>query len=210
MTEHLPQPPLYRAALEPWRHHRAEYLRDHFNSPSVWYQDGRRLRHVKTSKAFIWPKDGRNGSKLGRMRDILKGRGPDIFVAFGARSGDCVSNRPSRSQWSKHVDLDEDQGTLDRPFNSAKLAPWTEGGILSGGRTRNMAYDFRTRKYMKRHPGMWTDAIWQPDPYESGKWNAFPEALRTTNGQWWQDYQHLPAFLGGPPTNEFGTGPDFF
>ncbi|CAG5143680.1 uncharacterized protein ALTATR162_LOCUS1397 [Alternaria atra] len=204
MAEPLPYQPIFVPTTEPWRHPPAQYIRGHALLPNGWYQDNRKLRHPKTFKAFVWPKDGRNGSKLGRMKDILKGEGPDIFVGCAADARDFMAKRPSRSQWSKHVHLDE--GPFKLAFNPTKFAPWTEGGILSDGRSRDMAYDFRTRKHVKWHAGMWSDAVWQPDPYTNRKWNIFPEALRTAHGGWWQDNQHRPHVLGGPFDNEFGAG----
>ncbi|KAF1837281.1 hypothetical protein BDW02DRAFT_157604 [Decorospora gaudefroyi] len=182
------------------RHRTAAYVR----TPEWrgWYQDGRKLRNVKASKAFIWPKDGRNGSTWGRMKDVLQNKGPDIYVAFGARKTDCVSNRPPRSQWAGHPNLD-DRGKIFT-FNSQKFAPWTNSGI--GGRPYGQCYDFRTRKYGRQTASMWTDAIWQQEPYKNRKWNNFPEAVRTLDGTWYQDQQYLPQFLGGPVNNEFGRG----
>jgi len=218
MAGFLPDPPRFRNFQDPWRHPwrhdgPAKYLRGYNSPPNGWYQDGRKLRNVKSSKAFIWPKDGRNGSKLGRLKDILKGEGPDIFVTCAADARDFVAKRPTRSQWSKHVYLDDENSIPpELGFRASKFAPWTEGGMLSGGRSRKEAYDFRTRKYMKRHPGMWTDAIWQPEPYKDREYNTFPEALRTMRGNWWQDKQHLPYGWGGPFENEFGEQhfPAFF
>ena len=189
MTDFLPEPPFFHRVPSPWRHRPARYIRGQPHISNGWYQDERKLRHPKISKAFIWPKDGRNGSKLGRMKDILQGKGPDIFVGSAADARDFVAKRPSRSQWSKHVNLDD---RFSEPaFNPTKFAPWTEGGVLSGGRSREMVYDFRTRKYVDRHPRMWTDARWQPDPYKNRKWNMFPEALRDVYGGWWQNGQYL-------------------
>jgi hypothetical protein len=204
MAGNLPHPPAFSySRVGPWTHDGpAQYVRGHHFLSNGWYQDGRKLRGVKSSKAFIWPKDGRHGSKLGRLRDIIKGEGPDIFVTCATDAKDFVDKRPSRSQWSKHVGLDglpQEHG-----FRASKFAPWTEGGMLSGGRSRKMAYDFRTRKYVKRYPGMWSDAVWQPEPYKNREYNGFPEAIRDAYGRWWQDAQHLPFNWGGPPENELG------
>jgi hypothetical protein len=181
-----------------WRHRTAEYVRE----PGMrgWFQDGRKLRNVKASKAFIWPKDGKNGTKWGRIKDVFSNKGPDIYVAFGANKGDCVTNRPTRSQWAGHSHLD------DRGINSTLgSAAWTRNAAL-GGRKPGLSYDFRTRKYCKPYRGMWTDAIWQPQPYRNERWNPYPEAIRRFDGVWHQDRQYLPQFRGGPVNNEFGLG----
>lgn len=200
----LPFPPRFRFQPddEPWRHRPAEYA----GAPGIpwgWYQDGRRLRHVKASKAFIWPKDGKNGSTWGRVKDLLQNKGPDIYVAFGANKADCVSNRPTRAQWSKHTNLDD--ADLKHEFSAKIHAPWTKNSSL-GGRPSYRSYDFRTRRYRTPHDKMWTDAVWQQEPYKNRKWNLYPEAVRDINGNWWQDQQYVPQFLGGPVSNEYGQG----
>lgn len=200
----MPDPPMFEPALDGFRHETATFYRDSFQRG--WYQDGRKLRHVKTSKAFIWPKDGRNGSSWGRVKDIFQNKGPDMFVAFGARPTDCVSNRPPRSQWADHSHLD-DRG-MKYSFNSEKFAPWTKSNIL-GGREHGLSYNFRTRKHSRPNRWMWTDAIWQQEPYKNKKANGYPEALRTMSGLWYQDTQYLPECLGGYFDNEFGIGLPF-
>lgn len=201
---HLPEPPLFEPAVDGFRHQTARYNCN--PGQRAWYQDGRRLRPVKTSKAFIWPKDGKNGSSWGRLKDIFRNDGPDIYVTFGARPTDCVLNRPPRSQWAGHPQLDDRGMTCS--FNSQKFAPWTKTGML-GGREHGLSYDFRTRKHSKPNRWMWTDAIWQQEPYTNRKWNSYPEALRTVNGLWYQDAQYLPQYLGGNISNEFGVGLPF-
>ncbi|KAF1842483.1 uncharacterized protein K460DRAFT_346373 [Cucurbitaria berberidis CBS 394.84] len=202
----LPNPPGFQRIDIPWSHRPAEYVREP-GVPRGWYQDGRKLHHVKASKAFIWPKDGKNGSTWGRMKDILKNRGPDIHVAFAANKADCVSNRPPRAQWSRHTNLDDRD--LRFGFNSQKFAPWTNSRGL-GGRMPGMSYDFRTRKYGPPYSRMWTDAVWQQEPYKNRKWNTYPEAVRMWDGSWLQDRQYMPQSLNGPTHNEYGRGIDGF
>ena len=196
-------PPHILHAESPHKRRPAQYLRGDPDAKRGRYQDGRRLRHVKASKAFIWPKDGKNDSTWGRMKDVLHNKGPDIFVAFGARPTDCVSNRPSRAQWSKHVNLD-DTGVA-RGFNAGKFAPWVEKGYL-GGREEGESYDFRTRKHSTPNLAMWTDAIWPQEKSKINKRDMWPEAFRTMSGNWWQDTWRLPQWQGGPGNTEFGRG----
>ncbi|CAO2647753.1 Nn.00g086750.m01.CDS01 [Neocucurbitaria sp. VM-36] len=199
----LPDFPRFVPSEDGWRHRPAEYVCDPRVGPRGWYQDGRKLRHVKASKAFIWPKDGKNGSTWGRIKDIFQNTGPDIYVAFGANKADCVLNRPPRAQWSRHTNLDD--RNLRFEFDPRKFSPWTRNSAL-GGRMPGLSYDFRTRKYRTPNSRMWTDAIWQQEPYRNRKWNSYPEALRTHDGTWWQDMQYLPQHQGGPVHNEFGHG----
>lgn len=192
-----PYPPMFVPVDGPWRHKTAKYAQ----GPGIergWYQDDRKLRHVKASKAFIWPKDGKNGTTWGRIKDVLQNKGPDIYVAFGARKGDCVSNRPTRAQWAQQTFELADRGET-YGFNSKKYSPF-------GGRTSGLSYDFRTRKYRPPYGAMWTDAVWQQESYKNRKWNPYPEAVQFLDGQWWQDPQYLPNRWGGPLSNEFGPG----
>jgi hypothetical protein len=204
MTSTLPDPASFEEAPFGWISSPARYIRD--PAWRGWYQDGRKLRHVKASKAFVWPKDGKNGSFRGRIRDIFNNEGPDMYVAFGARKTDCVSNRPRRSQWAEHAHLHDPSRPFS--FSSQKFAPWTRNGML-GGRDHGESYGFRTREYTKPHLGMWTDAIWQPEPYKNSEWNSYPQAWRGWDGQWFQDAQYLPQALGGNVSNEFGRGIPF-
>ncbi|KAH7380624.1 hypothetical protein BKA66DRAFT_419826 [Pyrenochaeta sp. MPI-SDFR-AT-0127] len=201
MAGHLP---FFEPVQDVYRHRQAEYVRHPLMRG--WFQDGRKLRNIKASKAFIWPKDGKNGTKWGRMKDVLLNRGPDIFVAFGADKGDCVSNRPTRAQWSGHVNLD-DRG-LAHSFNERKFAPWTTDGLF-GGRMPGLSYDFRTRKHCIPHRRMWTDVRWQSEPRRDRS-NPYPEAVRMSDGRWYQDYEYMPQFLGGDVHNERGWGLDGF
>jgi hypothetical protein len=204
MTDaHLPDLHMFVPAVGGFKHKTARYNRN--PGHRGWYQDGRRLRHVKTSKAFIWPKDGKNGSSWGRVKDIFSNSGPDMYVAFGARPTDCVSSCPPRSQWAGYPHLDE-SGT--HSFNSQKSAPWTKSSML-GGRQYGLSYDFRTRKHSKPNQSTWTDAIWQQEPYKNRKLNSYPEAVRMLDGLWFQDTQYLPQVLGGQVNNEFGVGLPF-
>lgn len=182
-----------------YRHHPAEFDVDR----KKWFQDGRKLRNVKTSKAFVWPKDGRNGGSWGRFKDILKDQGPDMYLTINADKLDYMYNRPTRARWSGHTNLD-DTG-LNLSLNSAKYAPWTNKGLL-GGRMQGLSYDFRTRQYGVPNRRTWTDATWQPEP-RINKYNPYPEAFRNIYGEWYQDPHYLPHNFGGPVNNERGRMP---
>jgi len=208
MPDILPRPPYFtetgrKCGSKPQA---ARYVREPYWRG--WYQDGRKLHNVKPSKAFIWPKDGRNGSFRGRLKDIFKNEGPDMYVAFGARKTDCVSNRPHKNQWAGYG---HQPGFGRHPFgfNSSKFAPWTQDSML-GGRDKDKCYDFRTRQYTEPSLDMWTDAIWQPEPYGNSEWNCYPQAMRNVFGQWHHDMQYLPRRWGGDVDNEFGQGEPFF
>lgn len=136
-------------------------------------QDGNRKRIRKPHYHYIWPKDGRNGSKLGRLKDILKGTGPDIHVSISAQKGDYMHNRSRKSIWSVHTNLD------DRSPDVSFRTVWL------GTRRRNEAYDFKTRKYRSRYGEMWTDATWDQNVR-----HGYPSAFRDIYGHWYQQSPH--------------------
>ncbi|KAJ4316315.1 hypothetical protein N0V94_005524 [Neodidymelliopsis sp. IMI 364377] len=179
MAQYLPA---FYPAIMPYRAPVKEYSREH----RAWIQNGRKFRNIKSSKAFIWPKDGRNGSKWGRMKDILQDKGPDIHVAISADKMDYMTNRQRRSRWSGWTCLDD--RNPDLALSSKKYAPWTNNAAL-GGRAPGLSYDFRTRKYVKADEGTWTDASWQQEPNAQ---HTYPEAVRNFYGGWFQDRNYDP------------------
>jgi hypothetical protein len=169
-----------------------------------WMQDGRILQNVKASKAFVWPKDGRNDSTWGRFKDILQNKGPDMFVTMGAEKHDIMYNRPSRADWTRWYGPGDMYPNSSSPFSARKHAPWTTNGIL-GGRHEGLPYDFRTRQYDAPNRRTWTNAIWQPEP-RPNKRNPYPEAVRDIGYRWFQDGHYLPQAQWGPVHNERGRG----
>ncbi|KAF2678382.1 hypothetical protein K458DRAFT_246729, partial [Lentithecium fluviatile CBS 122367] len=150
-----------------------------------WVKDGRQV-HVPRHKKhyhFIWPKDGKNGSKWGRFKDIMSGQGPDIHVTAGASKHDYMSHRPRKPRWGLHDDLD-DRGpdcAIPSPF------PWVNNIREYSAN----CYDFRTRKFRRPHHGMWTDAHWPKEPRS----HTLPKAVRNNWGEWWQDPTYVPFHL---------------
>lgn len=197
---HPHYPRLFQETGWEYRHRPAEWC----PVRRKWIQDGRILRSVKTSKAFVWPKDGRNGTIWGRFKDVLQSRGPDIYLTMNAEKHDYMHNRPARAEWSRHTHLDDLGSDASFRFSSKRYAPWTNKGLL-GGRMQGLSYDFRTRQHGAPNRFMWTDAIWQPEP-RLNKYDRYPEAVRDIAGRWYQDGHYLPQALGGPVHNERGRG----
>lgn len=203
--EHNPphHPARFHHVSRPFRHLAAEWC----PIQRRWYQDGRELRNVKASKALIWPKDGRNSTTWGRVKDIFLSRGPDIFLTVNADKHDYMRNRPSKDRWAGYSSFDGAHGPAH--VRSGDSAPWTQKGSL-GGRMPGLKYDFRTRKYEVPVWASWTDAVWQPEPRKN-KSNRYPEAYRDVHGDWFQDLHYRPWYRGGPVHNEQGVGiPGFY
>jgi hypothetical protein len=198
MASPLHFPLLFEQTFRPYRHRTAVWC----PTTRDWVQDGRILRDVKASKAFVWPKDEKNGTKWGRLKDILSNKGPDMYLTTNADKRDYMKNRPSRGTWSGHSNLEARRFDDSYPMSSEKYAPWTRNGAL-GGRLSGTAYDFRTRKYEIPHRFTWTDARWQPDSMKD-KHNPYPEAIRNIYGEWFQDVHYMPRRHSGPVHNERG------
>lgn len=138
--------------LLPWQRRPAEHV-----PGDGWYQSGERLRRVKLHYAFVWPKDGKRGRKMGRWKDIFANEGPDIHVAISADNRDALYNRQRRARRSRWTELDdrEPDGALTyRPL-------W-----VRFFRGQEKKYDFRTRKYGRPEWDTWTDARWREEPNE--------------------------------------------
>ena len=124
----------------------------------------RRRQHRKY--CFVWPKDGRNGDRWGRMKDIATGRGPDMFVV----SSPDVNSRlgmPNRGQWTQ---WNEKYPWAPRDF-PPRAAPWAQ-------RNPYGRYDFRRRRYGIPDQMTWTNAHW---PRSSSSNFRFPLAFQQFN-----------------------------
>jgi hypothetical protein len=159
----------------PNRQRPAEYL----GPGRGWWQGGQHRRVRKPHYAFIWPKDGRNGSNFGRMKDILSGKGPDMFVSVSVDKEDYMFNRPRRSRWAKQTELDDRDWTPN-----PKNPPWVREA------REGKKYDFATRTYRYPDWKMFSDAYWYNTSSKKFPW---PRAWRDMDGGW---IQHNPnAFM---------------
>ena len=142
--------PRFVPVLLPWQRRLAEHVPGH-----GWYQGGERLRRVKPHYTFIWPKDGKRGSKMGRWKDIFANEGPDIHVAIIADKLDALI-----------IDKGELSGLDGRNWTTeSQKEPW-KIGHRGFGISTDKKYDFRTRKYGRPEWDTWTDARWQEEPNE--------------------------------------------
>ena len=166
----------FRPTRAPWIDRPARFHRGH-----GWEMNGVPIKVEKKHYHFIWPKDGRNGSRWGRVKDIFTGKGPDIHCTVGANKMDYMFHRPRKNHWSLHADL----GPRDP---SCSLPPWSEG-IQDTREDSRLKYDFRTRRFVKPYHGMWTDARWPEEPWEN---TEEPVAWKDVYNIWWQNPIHFP------------------
>jgi len=123
-------------------------------------------------KGWIWPRDGRPGqswkhNRWTSLRDVLTGKGPDIYVG----RLDKDPHRPSKDRWSNwgHV---FDTIPPDEVFN--QVHP-----LFNASRT-NQVYDFRSRRYRNYDgpfSGMWSDRARCPNKYAK-----MPHSYRDASG----------------------------
>ena len=116
-------------------------------------------------KGWIWPRDKPSGG-TGRnrrwelLKDIFQGKGSDIFIG----RLDSLERQPTKAHWSCWSDL------YPNPDDRADIAmPWANRG--------EQRYDFRTRRYRRVHPGMWSNIEWQGlnddgNPHLRAYWDA--------------------------------------
>jgi hypothetical protein len=161
---------MYREAFGASRDRPAEFFKGY-----GWLQDERRKRVRKPHYHFIWPKDGQNGSKWSRAKDILTGKGPDIHVTVSANKMDYMHHRHRKETWGNHLNIDDRR---HEPLATLQ-APWAN----RFRRDPNFRYDFLTRTYRRPDRHMMTDAIWKEGV--SRKQCPFPRAFRDSNGDWW-------------------------
>jgi hypothetical protein len=152
--------------------------RYHYNNPV-------RDRHKKHKhrRAFIWPSDGKRKSTWGRWKDIMEGRGPDIFVG-------PLGTRPTRNHWkNRFQDVNpNEQGFEESPRDASRSMPWAKRNVAD-----HKAYDFRTRKYCRDNPYTWAEAVW---PRRGADQHDFPLSYRCTHGDWsnmrWSPFGGIP------------------
>jgi hypothetical protein len=150
-----------------------------------WVQGPHQLRRFKPHYAWVWPKDGKNGSRLGRLKDIITQRGPDMFVVASGRKGDALSDRPTRSRWSRWTNLSYEE---TRPDEALGEPFWVKSQRQNHP---ERLYDYRTRKYKLPKWNSWTDARYRRSPNARDR---LPYALRDVDGQWIQWYAHDDIF----------------
>lgn len=149
----------------------------HFNGPS------------RRRPQFVWPRDGRNSSTWGRWKDVVSGKGPDIFVARGGQ-------RPNRNSWARRPWLDP-----LLPDDTLPAMPWADS-------TR--PYDFRRRRYKHDDRWTWWDARWERN--RLGKERNYPTAYRCRHGDWYQMNRHpfgieIGADAHGPQFEHWHVNP---
>jgi hypothetical protein len=129
--------------------------------------------HRKRKYSWVWPRDGRESSSFGRLKDILRGKGPDIFVAKH-------NAQPIRPSWTNRPALNP-----FLPSDTTQPMPWAR-------RKPHQQYDFRTRKYWRGDQYTWWDARWNHNKVDRER--NYPRAYRCRHGDWYT--QHPMGGMG--------------
>ena len=129
---------------------------------SLWYplnltdDDERRPRRKTTGwgSKWVWPRDRGNGGRWSRLKDVCRGKGPDIFVTSQRSRGPC---RIVWSNWSSQQTLNggcylgsalDNPGCLCGDHHQLDVPFWAR-------RAPEQVYDFRSRRYCKPRYENW-------------------------------------------------------
>lgn len=100
----------------------------------------------KPGSQFVWPRDKPQRSILDRWKDVLTSKGPDVWVT---RRGSDGPHRPVWSGW-------RGQAWDNLGYNNV-VEPNGPDQPLASGRDPRAKFNFKTRRFERVRPGMWTD-----------------------------------------------------
>jgi len=143
----------------------------------------RPLKNVTSKKYLVRPWDGKRPGQWGMLKDIIKGEGPDYFVASVADPRHFWDEMPDRATWSGWGGWDYDENMI------WKWHPWGVdshiGATRSGAKHDGLRYDWAKRKY-KKNPRGYTDVQWGPNAKRD---ETSPNHVRDREGMWWRSGQ---------------------
>ncbi|KAF2764668.1 hypothetical protein EJ03DRAFT_378430 [Teratosphaeria nubilosa] len=157
----------------------------------------------KAKKFWARPSDGKRRGAMGRLKDVVTGEGPDVFVVLNADRRALGRDLPHRALWAGWG-VDGDGGGVDRDRTGAE-GWWWEAPWVAGGRGRR--YNFCTRRYegveerkrSRKEGRLWADARWAPG-VAVARGDMEPECVRGEKGEW---VTRVPGwagrFAGGRP-----------
>ena len=132
----------------------------------------------KSGSQFVWPRDKPHRSMWGRWRDVLTSKGPDVWVT---RRGSDGPHRPVWSGWRGPAWDNLGYKYVDEP-DGPDLP-------LASGRDPLAKFNFKTRRFERLNPGMWTDVKYC-------KKHRKPIWIRRINKEddWYNDhFEHIPG-----------------
>ena len=117
---------------------------------------------------WIWPNDGKRRGRLGCIRDVLTGKGPDMHIGLRDETWDLP-----RSRWSRWPEHDRERFFNDDSLPAARHAD-----------RRNQRYNFRKRRYEDNPPGFWNDTRWSDVRWDGDRKEPWVLEFRDAAG-WW-------------------------
>ena len=166
-----------------------------------WWQGDRKLRNFKPNYYMTRPHDGKRSGTLGRLKDVVTGEGPDVFVTINGDKRTLMKDRPKSWQWNGWGPTGQELRNIltDKDFREQDLIswdmPWTEGD-----RAKKPFYNFRNREYEYPKPswlrpnGVWTNAQWAPGARHDSR---TPLNKRDYFGLWWSRVPRDAEFYAG-------------
>ena len=109
----------------------------------------------KRASQFVWPRDKPHSSIFGRWKDVLQGKGPDVWVT---RRGSDGPHRPVWSGWRTQGLISH--GAVEYDNLGYKYVEKEDGpDLMFGHRAKDKRfYDFRTRTFGRQNkPHAYTD-----------------------------------------------------
>ena len=130
------------------------------------YGPGLRRRRPRPHWQCVWPRDKRQtgARSWDRFKDILTGKGPNMWLRERGSDG------PHRPLWSEWLEF----GNLGYRDSTDELPPLFD--------FPDHVYDFRSRKYRRRGPTLWSDAKWPSRPNLDAEG---PHYIRNASGRHW-------------------------
>ncbi|KAL2866902.1 uncharacterized protein BJX67DRAFT_120069 [Aspergillus lucknowensis] len=166
-----------------------------------------KTRRSRSTAGWIWPKDPKPGnpirwSRWDRFSDVIKGKGPDIYVGriYPRTQQDYDLGEIRRYGWEaepcwtlwgrEHLDTCDAEHCDD--CTKYRQQERRDERIKGLARAMEERYDFRMRKYRVPDEGTWSSVR-----YCGIRGHTVPRAYRDMVGQWypadyWHDVVHYP------------------
>ena len=123
----------------------------------------RRPRTSQSKPQWVWPKD-KHQSFGGRLKDVLSGKGPDIFINL---KGDPGPHRSVWSGWNQHgltCNINQYGYTTvpalwsERNHHGERFGAMPLPKSAERREREGQVYDFRKRRYQRKGRADWSDA----------------------------------------------------
>ncbi|KAL8960282.1 MAG: hypothetical protein Q9193_002988 [Seirophora villosa] len=155
----------------------------------------------KRQLQVVWPRDKKQKGPhtLGRFRDVLSGKGPDMWIGPRGPEG---PTKPEWSRWDRGPTWGKFHNLSYRDNRDQQVPAWAPGQAAG-----NKRYNFKTRKYEVPRFSTWSDVKWD----RKGQHPLYNENIFEYNPytSWWDWYSdELPPEF--PRTEVFDVVGTFY